>query len=320
MKFSSVDQIVSTFKREEFSFSSFSLMSEGKFHPLDSLWNYMDIPHANFVHEQVVGSGYPVVGDEHASVVTFQKLLGLKIPLSITNYSRDPTSVTYYMTWLFFILIIESKAEEVESGLTKVTTSYHLGSTRLFNILHPIIRWILKRNYKALMAVDIPMRERRGQLRGWGYSFGNENPKHSFERSLDVSRLNVIFPEKIDNSCVPVELPVQSILPSDGEYLYGRDDHFGVQIVRSGDMIMVYPRLCPHDGASLDRKNYWACSRHREVSTPGEKGYKIMCPWHGRLFDPIASFKLSSQETQEAESDYLLLNMNKSVLTINQKK
>jgi nitrite reductase/ring-hydroxylating ferredoxin subunit len=318
LKFSSVDQIISTFKREEFSFSNFSLISEGKFNPLDSLWNYMDVPHANFVHEQV-DSDYTVVGDDHASVVTFQKLAGLKIPLSITNYSRDPTSMTYYMTWLFFILIIESNAEEVEPGLTKVTTSYHLGSTALFKIFHPIIHWILKRNYKTLMAVDIPMRERRGQLRRWGYSFSNESPKHSFERSLDVFKLNVIFPEKIDNRCSPVELVVQNILPSDGEYLHGRDDHFGVQIVRSGDTIMVYPRLCPHDGASLDRENYWACSRNREVSKPGEKKYKIMCPWHGRLFDPIASFELSSQETQEAGSDYLLLNMNKNVLTISQK-
>jgi nitrite reductase/ring-hydroxylating ferredoxin subunit len=319
LKFSSVDKIVSIYKRQDFYFSNFSLMSEGKYHPLDSLWNYMDIPHASFVHEQV-DSDYTVIGDEYASVVTFQKLAGLKFPLSITNYSRDPTSVTYYMTWLFFILIVESNAEEVESGLTKVTTSYHLGSTPLFKVLHPIIRWILKRNYKNLMAADIPMRERRGQLREWGYSFGNENPKHSFKKSLDVSRTNVIFPEKVDNSCVPVELFVQNILPGDGEYLHGRDDHFGVQIIRSGDMILVYPRLCPHDGASLDRKNYWACSRNREVPMPGEKGYKIMCPWHGRLFDPIASFELTSLENQEEESDYLLLNMNKSVLTINQKK
>ena len=317
MKCISVGQVISIFEREGFFFSKFSQKTEGAHHPLDSTWNYLDIPHAQYVHDQI-DSNHTAVDDGYASMVAFLKLGGLKIPLTITNYSRTPQSMTYYMTWLFFVLIVETEAEEIQPNLTRVTTNYNIGSTALFKFAHPFIRWTLQRNYKVLMSTDVPMRERRGQLRKWGYSFDNEIPKHSFERSLDVSRANVVFPEKMDNS-VSVELIVQNILPTDGEYLHGRDDHLGVQIIRSGDMIMVYPRLCPHDGASLDKKNFWVCSRNREVSMPGEKGYKIMCPWHGRLFDPIASFELSSQENQEAETDYISLNMNNRVLSIRQK-
>jgi len=317
LKCISVGQVISIFQREGFSFSKFSLITEAAHHPFDSTWNYLDIPHAQYVHDQI-DSNHTAVDDGYASMVAFLKLGGLKIPLTITNYSRTPQSMTYYMTWLFFVLIVETEAEEIQPNLTRVTTNYNIGSTALFKFAHPFIRWTLQRNYKVLMSTDVPMRERRGQLRKWGYSFDNEIPKHSFERSLDVSRANVVFPEKMDNS-VSVELIVQNILPTDGEYLHGRDDHLGVQIIRSGDMIMVYPRLCPHDGASLDKKNFWVCSRNREVSMPGEKGYKIMCPWHGRLFDPIASFELSSQENQEAETDYISLNMNNRVLSIRQK-
>jgi hypothetical protein len=45
-----------------------------------------------------------------------------------------------------------------------------------------------------------------------------------------------------------------------------------------------------------------------------------MCPWHDRLFDPIAFLELFSQEVQEAGSNYLLLNMNKNDFTISQKR
>jgi hypothetical protein len=61
---------------------------------------------------------------------------------------------------VIFILIIESITEKVEPNLTKVTTNYHHGSTALFKIFRPIICWVLRINYKTLMAVDIPMRER----------------------------------------------------------------------------------------------------------------------------------------------------------------
>jgi nitrite reductase/ring-hydroxylating ferredoxin subunit len=285
---------------------------------LDSTWNYLDIPHAQYVHDQI-DSNHTAVDDGYASMVAFLKLVWLKIPLSITNYSRTPLSMTYYMTWLFFVLIVETEAEEIQPNLTKVITKYHIGSTALFKLLHPLIRWTLEKNYKVLMSSDIPMRERRGQLREWGYSFDGEKPSHSFERSLDISRENVIFPKENNDGGFPIKLALQEILPSEGEYLHGRDDHLGLQIIRNGDVVGVYPRLCPHEGASLDKKNFWVCTRRREVPVSGQKGYKIMCPWHGRLFEPIAQFELSSGEVQKAESRHLFLSMEKGVLFLDKK-
>ena len=140
---------------------------EGAFHPSDATWNYMDIPHAEFVHGQIY-SNVTAVSDRFASVVAFLKLGWLKIPLSITNYSSNPLSMTYYSTWLVFVLIVESEAEEIQPNLSKVTTTYQIGSARFFKCLHPLIRWFLKKNYNVLMLSDIPMREQRGILRGWG--------------------------------------------------------------------------------------------------------------------------------------------------------
>ena len=318
MKCISVDQVISIFEREGFSFSKFSLETEGAHHPLDSTWNYLDIPHSQYVHDQI-DSNYTAVDDGYASMIAFLKLGGLKIPLTITNYSRTPHSMTYYMTWLFFVLVVETEAEEIQPNLTRVTTNYHIGSTALLKFVHPFIRWTLEKNYKALMLTDIPVRERRGQLREWGYSFDSEKPSHSFERSLDISRENVISPKENNDGDFPIKLTLQEILPSDGEYLHGRDDHLGLQIIRNGDVVGVYPRLCPHEGASLDKKNFLVCTRRRAVPVSGQKGYRIMCPWHGRLFEPIATFELSSKEIQKAESIYLFLGMENGVLFLDQK-
>ena len=217
-----------------------------------------------------------------------------------------------------FCLIVETNAEEVRPGLTSVSTNYKIGSVAFFKFLHPCIKWVLSKNYKVLMTTDVPMRERRGQLRGWGYSFEGDSG-HSFEKSLDNSKQNVIIPKEKTGENLTIDLILNDILPSDGEFLYGRDDHLGVQIIRSAGFVSIYPRLCPHEGASLDKDNFWVCSRRREVPMSGQKGYKIMCPWHGRLFEPIAQFELSSGEVQKAESRHLLLSMEKGVLFLDQK-
>jgi hypothetical protein len=317
VKFSSVDQIVDVFKRKGFHFSKWTLISSGKYHPFDSTWNYMDIIHAEFVHDQI-DSDYGVISDKYLSGIAFIKLFGLQIPLLITNFSQNPHSMTYYMSWLFFCLIVETNAEEVRPGLTRVSTNYKIGSVAFFKFLHPCIKWILSKNYKVLMSTDVPMRERRGQLREWGYSFKDDSD-HSFEKSLDNSKQNVIFPKENTGENLTIDLILDDILPSDGEFLYGRDDHFGVQIIRSAGFVSIYPRLCSHEGASLDKDNFWVCSRRREVPVSNQKGYKIMCPWHGKLHEPIGQFDLSSKEIQKMESVYLSLSMKDRVLSIDKK-
>ena len=150
------------------------------------------------------------------------------------------------------------------------------------------------------------------------YSF-KDDPSNSFKRSLEVHSDDVTFPSGDYNGELPIELSIQKILPSDGEFLQGRDDHLGTQVIRSQDIIRVFPRLCPHNGPSLDKKNFEICTRQREVPIPGKNGYKIMCPWHGRLFEPIASFDLKNQETQIVETRHLLLRLTSGKIFIEKK-
>lgn len=284
MRKSSKKSLVSNLQREGLVFSEFTLTHEGDYAVDDADWNYKDVPHLHYVHE--LAEAIPaVVGDDLIATINMQKVLMFRFPFALFNFESGPNTQTYYTTWLWYVLIIETAYEALGPCRTRVNTTYSIGCPPLLKWTFPILKWVLKRNYDNLMSTDIPMRERRGQLRSWGYSFFKEDEKYSFEKTIDITQPNVIAPD------ADVELSEQSIdithaLPGDGQLFVGRDDIWGVRLVREGQALKLFPRLCPHEGASLDGTE---C-----------KNNKVQCPWHGRAFTPLAEFDLSSTKVQEA--------------------
>jgi nitrite reductase/ring-hydroxylating ferredoxin subunit len=74
------------------------------------------------------------------------------------------------------------------------------------------------------------------------------------------------------------------------EILVGRDDHLGLRVLQSGRRrsVSVYPRMCAHEGASLD-------------GCPIEGG-AIRCPWHGRTIAALATFDLARSDDEARET------------------
>jgi nitrite reductase/ring-hydroxylating ferredoxin subunit len=68
-------------------------------------------------------------------------------------------------------------------------------------------------------------------------------------------------------------------LAEGGRRLLGESNHLGLSVVRSQGRVLVFPRLCPHEGANLD-------------DSPRGEGCALSCPWHGRKFKPIVSLDL----------------------------
>ncbi len=267
-------QLISEMEREGFLFKNFSLTHEGAYAVEDADWNYKDVPHLHHIHalvESIIAS----VGDSEIATINVQKVLGVRFPLALFNYQSAPNAQTYYTTWLVFVLIIESAYEALGPNRTRVRTTYHLGAPRGWGWCFPLIRWVLMRNYRALMADDLPMRERRGQLRDWGYSFKKRGVLHSFEDTMDISVSNVVAPAGLRSPSLRLRLDREL---ADGEFLVGRDDHVGLRLVREGNALLIFPRLCPHEGASLDGQR--ACER------------TLRCPWHGRLLRPLGTLDL----------------------------
>ena len=303
----SKDQIIARLKSEGLFFSEFSLIHEGNYETDDADWNYKDVPHLHYVHE--LAEAIPtVVGDDVIASINMQKVLGFRFPFSLTNFESGENAQTYYTTWMFYVLMIETSYEKIGPCQTRVTTTYAVGSPKLLQWTFPIIRWILKRNYDNLMSTDIPMRTRRGQLRGWGYTFYKEDPKYSFEKTMDIRKPNVIPPASPEVHST-YNVSIAEVLPSDGEHFLGRDDHVGIRLVRQGNQLMLYPRMCPHEGASLDG---YTCKGGKD----SVRGGKLQCPWHGRVFKPLANFDLANPHSQEAKTELFVIAFAQDVLQI----
>jgi nitrite reductase/ring-hydroxylating ferredoxin subunit len=281
-------------------FDEFSIHLEGPYTSSDADWNYKDVPHLSYMHPGV----RPVLGivnDDTMITINMQKLLGLWLPMAVVNYHPNGQPQTYFTTWFFFVLMVTTQYEQLEPLRCRVTTNYSVGGPWLLSWVLPVIRFLLKRNNSWLMEGDIPMRTRRGELRARGYQFSRPpNETYTFAETVNVSKSNVAPPPQAPASARTINLDTD--LTSDGQYLFGDDGHLGLRILRQGDRVMVFPRMCPHEGASLDNR-------------PCKDG-RITCEWHGRVFSPIAQFDLSKGEAESKTLGAYDLSRAGRVITI----
>lgn len=294
------DELISKLKGQGLCFSTFSLVHEGNYAAADAEWNYKDIPHLHCVHE-LVEAIISHVSNQEIATINIQKVLGLKLPMAVFNYSFDQRTQIYYTTFLFFTLIVETTYDSLSTNKTKVVTSYSIGSPKALRFLFPALRWIIRRNYKNLMSTDIPMRERRGQLRSWGYKFTRPTEGYGFEQTLNLSCGNVVMPKDLP-PFPPVQLNIEHKQGLHNEWLIGRDDHLGLRLVRDDQKLFVFTRMCPHEGASLDSHT---CIKGR-----------LTCPWHGRVFTPLAEFNVLDTCLQKAQTDFHEISLEKNILNI----
>jgi len=265
-------------------FKEFSISTEGPYTTADADWNYKDVPHLSFMHpgvKPVLG----IVSDRTMITINMQKLLGLWLPMTVVNYQPNGQPQTYFATWFFFVLIVSTAYEQLGPLHCRVTSNYAVGGPRLLSWLLPIIRLLLKRNNAWLMEGDIPMRTRRGQLRAQGYKFSRPiGDSYTFAETLDVGRSN-ITPPPTAVAAPAVTIDLETDLDNAGQYLLGDSGHLGLRLLRQGDRLMVFPRMCPHEGASLDDR---PCVDRR-----------IKCAWHGRVFAPLAEFELGAGASEK---------------------
>ncbi len=257
-------------------FFSFSVSHQGQYRPSDADWNYKDVPHLNVIHP-LVDTVLADVGDDTIATVNFQSVLGLVFPLVVYNYAVSESVQTYFTTLFMFVLVVETRFESVTEDTTLVTTTYHVGSSRIFQLLKPIIRWLLRRNYDSLMAGDVPMRTRRGWLRARGYRFVRDDTGHGFRATMRLTDQNVIPPPGRPPPA-PATYSLEELHA--GPVLFGEEDHLGLRLELRDDEIAVFPRMCLHEGAGLDAA---PC-----------RGGKLRCPWHGRVLGPLTELRVDS--------------------------
>ena len=266
-------EFAKSLERTGYRFRFFELNLECGGSPIDVEFNYKDLAHLEVVHN-TFNVFYSVIAEDYAATVIFQKLLGLALPMTHVSVQLGKNHLFFHNTIFNIIMTSEVTIEALPDFRSRVNTRYGIGAPRwLLPMVFPLLRRMLTRNFHVLMEGDLPMRERRGELRRWGLSLPKTS--YGFNDTSDLRVQRVFAPPDIEvPSTVDIRLEQISTTP-----LYvGRSDHFGLQIYRGENTIEVYPRLCPHEGACLD-----GLKRGRAT---------VACAWHGRQFEPIASFEV----------------------------
>ncbi|OWY62944.1 hypothetical protein B7486_55730 [cyanobacterium TDX16] len=252
---------------------------EGEYLPCDVDWNNKDVIHRNFVHSRIDDIVGVMEKDLQASL-SYQKVLGIRFPMVLVHYDTGPNEQAHFVTALAWTMVTRHRFVPVSETRTRAVTTYTLASGRAWMWLWPVIRILLKRNHRTLMSEDTPLRERRGQLRSWGYRYRSDGAPVDLRTTMSVAANNVVFPDPpAEPPCFdPVAL---SSLAEGSRVLVGRSDHLGVLLRRQGTRLEAYARLCPHEGAALDDV---------EVHDGCQS-----CPWHGRELPPMAVLDLTAE-------------------------
>ena len=270
----SAENLVAQLEDFGLTFSKSTQLHEGHYLPQDAEWNYKDIPHLNFTHELVEGV-HALIEPQTIGNVFIQRVGPLKLPLAVLNYSSGASSQVYFTSTFGFLLIVSTSWSLVENDVTRVETSYYLGSSKSLRFIHPIVHSLLKRNYQVLMKVDVPMRLQRGNLRSLGFCFKPDQDGYKFDQTLKIYDNNLVRDSSL-TSARPNEIEME--LPSPGQSSLPQDlFSLNVQIRNINGEFELYPHTCPHEGADLSE-----CGFSKNAKS------EIQCPWHGRRFKGIA--------------------------------
>ena len=257
------------FNRTNYRFRYFDLELKTGGTDVDIEFNYKDLAHLEVVHNTF--SVFPsYISADFYSAVFLQKIFGMTVP--VTNHSMQIKKNHLFVHNSIFNIILTSEVltEPLPNYEVVVKTRYGVGAHRyLLPFMFPVLKWTLVRNFNRLMEGDIRMRDRRGEIRRWGVRIPKTS--YGFSETLQIMQQHVFGHEGPPPP--PAEIPLADITLS-SPHLYGKSDHFGLQIFRRDNAIEVFPRMCPHEGACLDTENL--------------KGHRVLrCGWHGRSFRPI---------------------------------
>jgi Rieske [2Fe-2S] domain len=229
-------------------------------HLLDGEWGVFDLLHRPFVHH-TYPNFIPLISSKDVSVLITP---WGRMPVFFQVVTARVGPALYHQTFsVFGILYCHQVSHMSQQGdEIRVSMDWFLVSHWLFKWLHKLFDRRLARLQNEQGDEDAPLRERRLELRKRGVRFVTDEP--DFINANDLSD-HVIPP--------PASWPLRVSLPrANGAYQHVRAGALELLVRQEADSLIVWPGLCPHEGARLDETNL--CDR------------RLTCPWHGRSFGP----------------------------------
>ena len=270
-----LDEVVSKMEAEGFRFSRFQLAAEDPCLPVDVEWNYKDMVHVGFVHSHMARK-FMYIGKDAYTTFDLQKVLGITIPQSAAFYVTHDNRIIVNTVLFLYVIIVEIHPVLAGEMLTRTMTRYAIGArSSLLRMFIPLLWCAIRSNWQKFTSDDRSLRRRRGDLRIQGYEYTDTSPIDHRE-TLRITEKGVIALSDRPHYRSEVRLSGSQPLVQ----TVGSDDHLGIQVIADSDNVRIFPRICPHRGASLDAKD--------------AHGNSVECPWHGRKLRALASFSRNS--------------------------
>jgi len=300
----SFKEMVSSLEEENYGFNYFNVETIGDYFPEDADWNYKDIIHPKLIH-----SGFSALqafaSNDIACGINLQKIpfLGFSIPLLIINYEYSKFNQTYFTSFGPYIILVNTIIEKHDTDKTRVRTLYAIGSKGIFKILHKTIGKVLLKNYKKLMSEDIPMRNRKGELRKFSHKFYSPSITYPFNFSEKINRSNIYLDKNVNNEISINKSEISSC--KHGDIIGQKLGILSFFISEDNINKKIWPTTCPHEGARLTLK----CI----------KGDKILCPWHNRIAKPLMVINKENNKIEIISSMDYLVSYEKNSIKIKYK-
>ena len=309
------EQIINIGEQKGFVYSSFEFSLEGNYTSSDSLFNHRDVPHFNHLHKNLAG-GYGNEGIYYGEVVSFIryfKFLGFSFP--ILTLMKDDGENRVLETYSFFCFQFLKLNEEIDLPnnrcLSKIT--YYIGSKSklALKIFTPFFKRMFTKSFNDFKNDDRPFLNRRGDLKKLGFAFNKDNTKKfRYDSTLNVKKQNCFFvnnKNSLKNSAI---IDVANI--KNKKILKINDiGIMGFQLFKDGNLIKIYPRVCPHEGGDLDIDNDVGIKFTTEDFI--KKNCRMRCNIHNRLFDPIVSIDISKEKKEYKSSMYSFIFDNDKI-------
>ncbi len=295
----SMDRLLRQLQNRGYKIHNFSVQSEGQYAVADADWNYKDVPHLNIVHTQV-RTIIATIDDDLITTINLQKVAGIALPVALVNYASTGTSQTYYTTLGPYILIVHTEYFRLDENRTRVVTTYNIGAAGLWRIFFSLLERTIRGNYRRLMSEDLPMRDRRGELREKGFRFKSDGRTRTFPQTTDLIFENVVPPKRSRSRTE--RIPLERLGSNGDSVLIGSPDDRGLRVVRDGQNLLFFPRFCSHEGAAVD------CS--------AVKSARLTCPWHAKKILPLATLPVSQQARAEFDPYAVQLENSHVLVTL----
>jgi len=227
--------------------------------PSDLEWNQMDQDHRPWIHSTYLTSlRVAVTPDAQLSVTRLKRFFYIPFFVSVSDVRVSPG--LFYQGFTIFNLLYVHVVTRCRPGLH--TGEWYIVSHPIFTPLH----WLLNKKLVEMNTEqnleDIPLRDRRADLRARGYGFAHENPDFI---TANLKTNNVIFPKMIQVQSVKLAPLVQ------GQHNSVKIGPIELLIRPDGNgHYSVWNEVCPHEGGPMKKGK--VC------------GDEIQCPWHGLKF------------------------------------